>query len=155
MGNEPQGKSFHIRFQINSLSAARMVQAALANLRDESGHWRTISCKLANSQMEKLHIGPDESEKVRTKRRMAACVKKTIGELYPDLPNVHYKFFKEAIYSDKTAICRLVPTSSEVARDMFLWNLPFLPALGINKANLLDKTMQFAQRADENVEWSL
>jgi len=155
VGNEPQGRSFYIRFQINSLSAARLVQAALANLKDASGSWRTISCKLANDQMEKLHIGADESEKVRTKRRMAACVKRAIGELYPSIPNVHYKFFKEAIYSDKTAICRLAPTSCEVERDMFLWNKASLPTLKIDKATLLDKTMQFSQRADEDVEWSL
>ena len=86
---------------------------------------------------------------------MSACVKKAIGELYPDLPNVHYKFFKEAIYFEKTAICRLVPTSAEVDRNMFLWNNASLPTLGINKARLLDKTMQFSQRRDENVEWSL
>ena len=86
---------------------------------------------------------------------MSACVKKAIGELYPDLPNVHYKFFKEAIYSEKTAICRLVPTSAEVDRNMFLWNNASLPILEINKIALLDKTMQFIQRADENVEYGL
>ena len=155
VGNEPQGKRFHIRFQINPLSAARLVQTALANLKDSSGNYRTISCKLANNQMEKLHIGPDESEKVRTKRRMAACVKKAVGELYPKLPNVHYKFFKEAIYTEETGICFLAPTSSQVERDMFLWNNASLPGLGINKATLLDKTMQFSQRADTDVEWSL
>jgi hypothetical protein len=68
---------------------------------------------------------------------------------------VHYIFFKEAIYSEKTAICRLVPTSAEVDRNMFLGNNDFLPNLGIDKVRLLDKTMQFLQRADENVEWRL
>ena len=155
VGNQPQGKSVHVRFQINSLSAARMVQAALANLKNESGSWRTISCTMANGQLEKLNIGPDESEKVRTKRRMSACVKKAIGELHPDIPNVHYKFFKEAIYFDRTTICRLVPASAEVDRNMFLWNNDSLPNLGISKTNLLDKTMQLLQRADENVEWRL
>ena len=73
-GREPQGKFFVIRFQLNPLSAARMVQDALGNLKDQNGNWKTINAKLINGQLEKLHIGGDESEAPCFRRKMESAV---------------------------------------------------------------------------------
>jgi len=153
-GKSPQGRFFTVKFNLNPLSAARATQDALGNLRDSGGEWRCIEAKLVNEQTEKLHIGADENEKARTKRRMAACVKKAIGELYK-LDNVHFKPYKEAVYADKTGICFLNPTSKDVTRDMFLWNNEALPELHINKHALLDKIMQLLERPGRSIPWSL
>ena len=154
-GKSPQGKYFTVKFLLNPLSAARAAQDAIGNLRDSDGNWRTIEAKLFNNDKEKLHIGPDDNEKSRTKRRMAACVKKAIGELYPELPNVHFKPYKEAIYSDKTGICFLNPSSKEVSKESFLWNNEALPELQICKPRLLEKILQLLERPASQIPWSL
>jgi len=156
-GKAPQGKYFVVKFLLNPLSAARFVEAALANLKDKDGNWRAINVKLVNQQSEKLHIGSDESPKVRTMRRMAACIKKSIADLYPKIPidDVHFKFHKSSVYAGRVGICCVEPTSGDVERKFFLWNYPGLAELEINKDALLDKTMRYLLRPEENIHWCL
>ena len=90
-GKAPQGRFFTVKFLFSPLSATRAAQAALGNLRDSDGKWKSIKAQLVNNDNEKLHIGLDENDKAKTKRKMAACVKKATGESYPDVPNVHFK----------------------------------------------------------------
>ncbi len=73
-GGTPTGKKIVIRFLLNPLSAARMVQDSLKSLKNKDGVRKTFDAKLVNGQTEPLHIGPDEAPKSRTQRRMARVV---------------------------------------------------------------------------------
>lgn len=154
-GNQPNGKNFVVRFHLNPLSAARFVQDALSNLRDNDGNWKVINAKLVNGQNEKLHIGPDESPKTRCQRRMAKCIQKAMSALYPEVEDVHYRPYKTTVHAGQLGLCRVEPDKNNVERTCFLWNYSAISDLGINKTSLLDKIMQLLQRPEDNIEWSL
>ena len=67
-GSMPTRKNFIVRFMLNPISAGRFAKDALGNREDENGVYKVFNAKLVNGQIEKLHIGPDESPKARTSR---------------------------------------------------------------------------------------
>ena len=111
--------------------------------------------KLVNGGEEILNIGSDENPKSRTIRRMSKALKSAITELYPEVKEVHFRSFKEAVYSDKIPICKLSPDSNIPTVASFLWNKDALEELGMEKKSLLEKTLQFLQRPEDVVRWSL
>ena len=154
VGDEPQGRYFVVKFLVNSFTAAKFVEDAYGNLKDSSGKYRVFKAKLANNEQTLLHIHKDESDKDRTKRRMAACLKKALQALYPDRPEPKYRYYKGTIVSGDVGVCFLAPTSKDVEWKYFLWN-PDLSQSGLDKANLLAKTMEYLTRPEEEIQWCL
>ena len=147
------GKRFIIKFLQNPLTNADLVSTCLRALKDEEGNWKVFKVLLPNKSQATLFIGGDENSKDTTQRRMAACVKKAVSELYPSVENVHYRYRKGMVFADKIGIAKLEPENSKPEVHHFFWNLAGLEKLGIIKADVLNKTMSLLQ--DEDVEWSL
>lgn len=147
------GKRFQIKFLQNPLTASDMVQTCLKALKDENGDWRAIKAKLPNANMEKLLICGDESPKAGLQRRMATCLRKAVQELYPHIEEVHYRFRKAAVYAGKVGIASLQPECPLPERKHFLWNLPGLRELEIDKERVLTRTLALLE--DEQIQWSL
>jgi len=156
-GNEPQGKFFTLRFCVNPLSNARMVETSLKSLKDKNGKRKEIKAKLPNNREQILHIGGDENDQVRTKRRMVACFKKALEALKPDMDmeSVFCKWYKSSIFCDKLEVCMVDPKSRNIKRDEYWWNKDALTELQINKDVFLDKIFSFVERPEEKVQWSL
>lgn len=154
-GNEPQGKYFTVRFQVNPLANARMVDTALQSLKMSNGSRKDVTVTLPNKRVEKLHIGGDENDLSRTKRRMATCLKKALLAIDPELQNVHYKQYQDQVYVDDVKLCLVAPKSTNVQRTEFWWNLQALPKLHLEKEALLDKVWTFLHKPEEDVQWSL
>jgi len=155
VGHAPAGKRFTIKFPFNPLSAARLAQDAMDNLKDDDENWKVFHAQLVNGAQEKLHIGSDENDRTRTIRRMAAVFKKACHELYPHIENVHFRSYKEAVYADKLALCKFEPVSKTPQTDHFLWDFDSLEELSISKPNLLNKTLELLQRPEDNTQWRL
>ena len=156
-GNEPQGKFFTIRFCVNPLSNARMVDTALKSLKDQNGKRKEIKAKLPNNREQILHIGGDENDQIRTKRRMVACFRKALEAVKPDfdMEKVYVKWYKSTIFCGELELCMVDPQSRNIKRDEFWWNHDALKELQINKEVFLDKIFSFIERPEEKVQWSL
>jgi sugar-specific transcriptional regulator TrmB len=154
-GSAPNGKNFVVRFKLNTLSAARTVKEVLKTLKDEDGNWRKFNALLVNGQTESLHIGADVGAKARLQRRMGKVLQNAIAELYPNLEEVHYRAHFQSVYAAKVAICHMEPEGPIPGRNHMLWNHPGLAELELDKATLLDRTVQLLERPEDNIQWSL
>ena len=78
-----------------------------------------------------------------------------MAELYPKVEDVHYKFHRSSVHAGSVGICCVEPTAGDVERELFLWNHPGLTELKIDKTALLDKTMRYLVRPEDDIQWCL
>ncbi len=60
-----------------------------------------------------------------------------------------------SLFVDKTGVCTMSPAGPEIKKEYFLWNNEALPVLGINTVELLQQTLEYLERPEDNVQWSL
>ena len=154
-GSTPTGRNFTLKFLLNPLSAARQAAHAFSLLKDEDGNWKKFEAKLATGEKTQLHIGKDESPKMRTVRFMGKALLSVLEELYPDLDGLHFRGIKGAIFAKKEGICRMEPTSSNIEQNYFKWNNPVLVPLGIDKERVKEVVMQRLAKPEDQIQWSL
>ncbi len=155
----PPGRAFTLKFLSNPVSNADMVSRTMGCMRDDTGAFRKFSCNRPDGSSESLRIDRDESDKMRTQRRMAAVCAKAIGELAPSLEDVHtrkdHKMGRTTIFAGKLPICTMRPTSAEILPNFFAWNNPTVLEQGIDKPAILARAMALLERPEDTVQWSL
>jgi hypothetical protein len=156
------GKDFLICFNGSVLAGARLVNKAMGNLKDENDEYRKFTAKRMDGAEETFRVDRDENQKSRTQRRMAACLRKCIEESYPEGSVEHklhvrkdHKKGRNSIFLGGEGLCTMCPKSSTITRDAFLWNLPNVATLEIDKEALLDAVLPMFDRPEDNIEWSL
>ena len=155
----PPGRQFTLKFNLNPVSNAEMVSKAMGFMRDDAGDFRKFSCSRPDGSAESLRIDRDESDKMRTQRRMAAVSIKALGEVETALEDLHirkdHKMARTTIFAGKLPICTMLPTSSEILPTFFGWNNLVVQEREIDKAAVLARTMELLERPEDSVQWSL
>jgi len=155
----PSGKRFYVKILQNPLSAAKLVLECLGNLKDENGNWKNFDVQLVGGKSCKLFIGGDESPKAGVQRRLAACLKKALAQLYPQIEEVHYRPRAKvgpAVYSANVPLATLQPESESPEKKSILWNptaLPDLAKFGFDRNSVVNQTFKFLDGDDEPIQW--
>jgi hypothetical protein len=155
---QPSGKRFYIKFLLNPLSAGKLVLEILRNnLKDEDGKWREFEVKLVTKGTCKLIIGADESPKAGVQRRLAACLKKSLAKLYPQIEDVHFrpraKGVGAAVFSAKIPLASLQPESDAPEKKSIGWNPAALAEFGIDRDSVNEQTFKFFDGDAEPIQW--
>jgi len=155
----PSGKRFYVKFLQNPLSAGKLVRECLSTLKDEDGNWKNFDVKLVTGQSCKLFIGGDESPKAGVQRRLAACLKKALAQLYPQIDEVHYRPRAKvgpSVYAAKLPLATLQPESESPEKKAIMWNptaLADLAKFGFDRNSVVDQTFKFLDGDDEPIQW--
>jgi hypothetical protein len=153
----PSGKRFHIKFLLNPLSAGKLVPECLNGLKDDNGNWKQFEVTLVTGGTCKLFIGKDESPKEGVQRRLAACIKKSLALLYPQIEEVHFrpkaKGIGPAVFSVKVPLASLQPESESPDKKSIGWNPAALAEFGIDRVRVNEQVFKFLDGDAEPIPW--
>ena len=157
-GND-SGREFIIRFQSNLLANARLVKKAMGCLKNDQGEFHTFVAIRADKSKEYMRVDRDENNQTRTQRRMAACLIKVVKEIHPTVEEIHtrkdFKKGRVSVFVGGDGLCTMVPKSTTITRDAFMWNLPKVTELKFDREALIDRVMPMFERPEDNIEWCL
>jgi hypothetical protein len=156
MGSSPNGKQFYIQFLQNSVTAGKLVEELLPKLKDDNGDWKVFKAITTDKKEAQLHIGRDENNKTRTQRRMQKAFISALEACAPQLEEVHYRFYNQAVFSGRSdGIARMEPKAETVKRADFEWNYEAVTRLALDKEAILDKTLELLARPADSIQWSV
>ena len=157
VSSSSSGKHFVLKFNLLPIQNARLVHKAMGTIKNEDGSFRTFEAIAADHSTNKLLVARDENPKARTQRRMAACLKKTTMEKYPNLENVHYrrnpKLEKTTMYIGDTPLCTMAPNADTIVADFFLWDYEAISKFQLDKNIIIDNTLKLLDNPEESIQW--